>query len=194
MPKLNFMDRLERLQVRIEQLKRGEEVDKKDINALLTAEQQKLIAIAWQRQQDLRKTHKPPKTDELAKLIGWKTIRQVRMEVLQLAFDEIADNMGMHMQAMKHEQEVKAARVFMDTYFKAKDEKKNAWSVANNALRTHGLPRIDGADERRGTARDREVRKMEEDLLKRFESELTDAEREQMQLSKQHDESVKKRE
>jgi hypothetical protein len=147
MPKLNFMERLERLQVRIEQLECGEELDKKDINALLTAEQQQLIAIAWQQQQELRKTHKPPKTDEQAQLIGWKTIRRVRMEVLQQAFDEIADNMDVHMQAMKYEQEVKAARVFMDAYFKAKDEKKNAWSVANNALRTHGFPRIDGVDE-----------------------------------------------
>ncbi len=40
--------------------------------------------------------------------------------------------------------------------------------------------------------RDLEVRRIEEELLKRFEAEMTDEEREQQELLKEHEASVKK--
>ena len=64
MPKLNVTHLVGRIQERIEQLERGDALEARDINALLTKEQQQALKDVWTKQQSLRKTHKPPKTNE----------------------------------------------------------------------------------------------------------------------------------
>ena len=55
MPKLNVTHLVGRIQERIEQLERGDTLEARDINALLTKEQQQELKDAWTVQQaDLR--------------------------------------------------------------------------------------------------------------------------------------------
>ena len=81
MPKLNVTHIVGRIQERIEQLERGDALEARDINVLLTKEQQQELKDAWTKQQALRKIHKPPKTNQEANKMGWKTIRKVRLEI-----------------------------------------------------------------------------------------------------------------
>ena len=61
MPKLNTLHRLERIAERISQLEQGVDLDARDINSLLTIEQQQSLKNAWSEQQQLRKVIKPTK-------------------------------------------------------------------------------------------------------------------------------------
>lgn len=85
MPKLNFTHLIGRIQERIEQLERGDALEARDINVLFTKEQQQALKDAWTKQQALRKIHKSPKTNEGVQKIGWKTIREVRLEIYKQA-------------------------------------------------------------------------------------------------------------
>jgi len=81
MPKLNVTHLVGRIQERKEQLERGDALEERDIKALLTKEQQQALQDAWAKQQALRKKHRAPKTDIEATKIGWKTIREVRLDI-----------------------------------------------------------------------------------------------------------------
>ena len=75
----------------------------------------------------------------------------------------------------------------MDAFAAAKKAGKNAWSEANAALQQNGFVRVDRIRARGTERRDREVREMEEALLKRFDAEMTDEEREQLAMSREYD-------
>ena len=143
MPKLNVTHLVGRIQERIEQLERGDALEARDINALLTKEQQQKLKDAWTVQQALRKIHKPPKSNEEAQKIGWKTIREVRLEIYKQALQEAEAGVGDGMEKLLHQSEVKASRIFLDAYFSAKDG-TNKWSAGNIALRRNSFNRIDG--------------------------------------------------
>ena len=59
MPKLNTLHTLERIRERISQLEQGVELEARDINSLLTIEQQQSLKGASSEQQRLRKVIKP---------------------------------------------------------------------------------------------------------------------------------------
>ena len=59
MPKLNILHKLERIRERMSPLEQGVELEARDINSLLTLEQQKSLKDAWSEQQLLRKVIKP---------------------------------------------------------------------------------------------------------------------------------------
>jgi len=193
MPKLNVTHLVGRIQERIEQLERGDALEARDINALLTKEQQQALKDSWTKQKALRKIHKPPKTYEEVQKIGWKTIREVRLEIYKQALQEAQDGVGDGIEKLLHQSEVKAARVFMDAFSKAKDEDKNAWSAGNIALRRNGFNRIDGQSYSYSNKRDREVNEMEDILRQRMESDLSAEEKEQLELSREYDKAVAKR-
>ena len=193
MPKLNVTHLVGRIQERIEQLERGDALEARDINALLTKEQQQALKDVWTKQQSLRKTHKPPKTNEEANKIGWKTIREVRLEIYKQAPQEAQDGVGDGIEKLLHQSEVKAARVFMDAFSKAKEEDKNAWSAGNIALRRNGFSRVDGQSYSYSNTRDIEVNEMEDSLRQRFENGLSEEEKEQLELSREYDKAVAKR-
>jgi hypothetical protein len=142
-PKLNITHLVGRIQERIEQLERGDALEARDINALLTKEQQQALRDAWTKQQLLRKIHKLPKSNEEANKIGWKTIREVRLQIYKQALQEAQDGVGDGIEKLLHQSEVKAARVFLDAYFNAK-EGTSKCSAGNIALRRNGFSRIDG--------------------------------------------------
>ena len=179
MPKLNVTHLVGRIQERIEQLERGDALEARDINVLLTKEQQQELKDAWTKQQVLRKIHKPPKTNEEANKIGWKTIREVRLEIYKQALQEAQDGVGDGIEKLLHQSEVKAARVFMDAFSKAKEEDKNAWSAGNIALRRNGFNRIDGQSYSYSNKRDKEVNEMEDSLRERMEADLSAEKKEQ---------------
>jgi len=58
---------------------------------------------------------------------------------------------------------------------------------ANAALQRNGFRRMDLQYSRRKNQRDREVREMEEALMKRIEAAMTEDEREQLALSREYD-------
>jgi hypothetical protein len=131
MPKLNVTHLVGRIQERIEQLERGDALEARDINALLTKEQQQALKDVWTQQQLLRKIYKPPKSNEEANKIGWKTIREVRVEIYKQALQEAQDGVGDGMEKLLHQSEVKAARVFLDAYFNAKEGTNKSSAVHN---------------------------------------------------------------
>jgi hypothetical protein len=192
MPKLNVTHLVGRIQERIEQLERGDALEARDINALLTKEQQQELKDAWTKQQALRKIHKPPKSNEEANNIGWKTIREVRLEIYKQALQEAQDGVGDGIEKLLHQGEVKASRIFLDAYFNAK-EGTNKWSAGNIALRRNGFNRIDGQSYSYSNKRDREVNEMEDSLRERMEADLSAEKKEQLELSREYDKAVAKR-
>ena len=192
MPKLNVTHLVGRIQERIEQLERGDALEARDVNSLLTKEQQQNLKDAWTIQQALRKIHKPPKTNKEAQKIGWKTIREVRLEIYKQALQEAQDGVGDGIEKLLHQSEVKASRIFLDAYFNAK-EGTNKWSAGNIVLRRNGFNRTDGQSYSNSNKRDREVKEMEDSLRERMEDDLSAEEKEQLELSREYDKAVAKR-
>lgn len=165
MPKINITHLVGRLQQRIEQLENGEAFEARDINALLTKEQQQELKDLWAEQQALRKKHRQPKTDAEKERIGWKTIRDVRLQVYRRALADAQNGLDDGVLELQRKSEIRAARVFMDAFSKAKSEDKNAWTQGNAALQRAGFSRMDGLGRATGSSRDKEVQKMEAKLL-----------------------------
>lgn len=192
MPKLNATHLPERLKEAIEQLERGEEVEAKKNKTLLNAEQQQALEDAWNEQQELRKKHKPPKTEEEKKQIGWKDKREVRIEIYKQAYNQTQANLVDDIKELQRQREAKANRVFMDAWSEALAEGKDKWSATsagNIAVTRAGFSPANS----RVNKRDKEVFELEEQLRKQFEAEMTDEEREQLELLKEHEKAVIKR-
>jgi hypothetical protein len=188
MPTLNQTHLPERLMEAIKQLEDGKEVEAKKNKTLLNAEQQQALVDAWDQQQTLRKQHKPPKTEEEKKKIGWKDKREVRIEIYKQAHKELMDNIfDIHLKQLAKEQ-AKATKAYLNGYFGATDgqDKDSAGKIA---VQRAGFRPNHG---RVGSSRDEQIREMEEALIKRFEAEMTDEEREQRELLKEIEEAESK--
>jgi len=123
---------------------------------------------------------------------GWQTKRDIRLRLLRDTLNELNDNLLAELDKEQERKTIKAARIFLDAYFKAVDEQKNPWAEANAALQRNGFRREDQRWGRGFTKRDIEVREMEEALLKRFEAEMTEEEREQLSMSKEYDKQAER--
>ena len=184
MPKINNVHRLDRLKEILKKIKNNENVEIRDINNLLTDEQEQELKDMWTDEQANRKNKSYTKEQ-------WQDKRALRIKLIERVIKELDDNLLNELERMLFEKEVKAARVFMDAYFEAKDNNQNAMSKANIALQRAGFPPLD----RRVNSlsrRDIELRKMEEDIRKRFEAEMTAEEREQLELLKETEAAEKK--
>lgn len=185
MPKINNIHKHDRLRERIEQLERGEEVAIKDINALLTKEQQEQLKDTWANQKHLRDT-KAIKESE------WKSIREVRLDYLKQVLAERDATVVDEFDELARQKELQAAKVFMDAFSEAQKKGQNAIAKGNAALQRNGFRPLHSV--RTGiTGRDREVQKMEDALRKRIEAEMTDEEREQLKMAREYDKEVEKR-
>ena len=142
MPKLDITHLTERLTKRIEQLEQGIALQARDINALLNHSQQQALKDAWAQQQLLRKQHRQPKTTAEIEKLGWKTIREVRLEIYRQALVEANHNLVDGIKELQHKSEVRAARVFMDAFSKAVNEGKNAYSAGNIAMTRAGFNKL----------------------------------------------------
>jgi hypothetical protein len=193
MPKLNNTHLPQRIQEHIEKMERGEEVEAKKDKTLLNDAQRQQLEDALGYQQQLKKLHKRPKTQEEKDKIGWKEIREVRLEIYRQALQQLNQNVVDDIKELQRQREAKAARVFMDAWSKAGKEGKvgnSAVSTGNIALTRagFGIPQSSML-----TKRDREIGALEEGLLKQFENKLSNAQKEQLDLVREHDKAVKKR-
>jgi len=188
MPKLNQTHLPKRLKEAIQQLENGIEVEAKKNKTLLSPAQQKELEDAWTKQQALRKQYKPPKTEQEKKRIGWKDKREVRIEIYKKALAELEEDIfDIHLKQLAKEQ-AQATKAYLKGYFEATDGQDRD-SAGKIAVQRAGFM----VSTTRGMSkRDLEVRRIEEELLKRFEAEMTDEEREQKELLKEHEASVKK--
>jgi hypothetical protein len=188
MPKLNPTHLPERLKEVIKELEAGIEVEAKKNKTLLNAQQQKELDDAWTTQQALRKQHKPPKTEAEKKKIGWKDKREVRIDIYKKALAELEEDIfDIHLKQLEREQ-AKATKAYLKGYFGATDgqDKDSAGKIAVQRAgfmvsTTRGMSK-----------RDLEVRRIEDELLKRFEAEMTEEEREQRELLKETERAERK--
>jgi hypothetical protein len=145
MPKLNGIHIFERLRERLEQLEAGEEIAAKEIRSLLTPEQQQELEDAWKEQQELRKG-KRARTAEEERALGWKTKREVRIEVFKRALKAADDGVDKEFERLQ----IEATKRQLKIYFEALDEAKKlgkdnteAENYANNELTRAGMRRMD---------------------------------------------------
>ena len=302
MPKLNTLHKLERIREKISQLEQGVELEARDINSLLTLEQQKSLKDAWSEQQRLRKVIKPIQLSVYEKLhkqlsllygkclkttatttvncasvyalqtnfivaaklahaelsavlkndsglavwldrdnatqlvdvelfsdpthvfnsnitqikkiyaqlpilvtsrsterlvseqerFGWLTIRELRLVAYNEALATIYIGLDEELDKLQNQREVSASRVYLDAYFSVKSESRSAKSVANAALQRNGFKRLDRVTSRNINTRDKEVREMEQQLRTNFERDMTDEEREQLEMSRAFDKASKR--
>jgi len=193
MPKLNNTHLPERIQEHIAKMERGEEIEAKKDKTLLNEQQQKELKEALAQQQQLKKTHKRPKTQEEKDAIGWKEIREVRLEIYRQALEQLSANVVDDIRELQRQREAKAARVFMEAWSKAGKEGRvgsSAISAGNIALTRAGFTPQGHFGL---TKRDREIKAFEEEFLKQSENELSEEEKEQLDLLREHEKAVKKR-
>ncbi len=194
MPKLDGTHILERLTKRIEQLEAGVEIADKEIRSLLTEAQRAELDSAWEQQQQLRK-NKRARTEQEQQALGWKSKRQVRIEVLKAAQASAWDGIEAEFERLQEQAEIRGAKIYFDTLNQAlKDgkDKSVATNLANNAMTRAGLRRMDGQPiGMQGlTKRDREIRAMEDAIQQKAESEMDDYEREQLELLREYEKAV----
>jgi hypothetical protein len=188
MPKLNQTHLPERLKEAIKDLEAGVEVEAKKNKTLLNAKQQKELDDAWTKQQALRKQHKPPKTNEEKKKIGWKDKREVRIDIYKQALADLEEDIfDIHLKQLAKEQ-AKATKAYLKGYFGATDgqDKDSAGKISAQraGFKVSSVTSM--------SKRDLEVRKIEEELLKQFEAEMTDEEREQLELLRETEKAERK--
>ena len=184
MPKLNTEQLMERIQKRIHQLELGEEVAAKDIKALLSTEQQQQLVDALAAQAELKK-NKRVRTDEEKQALGWKSIREVRLDVLRAALNAANDGLLADYERRLKEKEVRQANIYLSEYFAARADGKEQYAAqgaANNALTRAALPRVDGQDVNSMSKRDREVFALEAQLKEHIRSQMTAEELEQLDM------------
>lgn len=189
MPKLNKVQIADRLSERLDDLRNGKEVAARDLRALLTDEQIVAIDAAWAEQQALRKL-KRARTKEEEQALGWRSKREIQIEVLEQVVRQADDQMLEALMELQYKAEVRQARIYLDGYSKARAAGKTeaeAQSIANNDLTRAGLPRVDGQVVRYTNQRDREVWALEDKLREQLRNEMTAEELEQIELLEAHD-------
>jgi hypothetical protein len=113
MPKLDGTHIADRLQGRLEEMQRGDEVAARELRALLNDEQEAAMDAAWAAQQALRKK-KRARTKEEEIAFGWKTKREIHIEALQSALNQAQ---GVELAAWEkrgHDAEVRQGSVFFN--------------------------------------------------------------------------------
>ena len=189
---LNKGQILDRLRNRLELLRQGEDVAARDLRALLTHEQIAAMDSAWAEQQVLRKG-KRARTKEEEAALGWRSKRDIQIEAYERAIEEGEKGSLQDMLDELKRVEVRRARVYLDAYFEALKEHQGnrhiAENIANNDLTRAGLRRFDEAMRipEKQLKRDRELREMEEGIIRRLKSQMSPDELEQVQLLEGHE-------
>jgi hypothetical protein len=194
MPKLDPTHILSRLNERLEELVKGEEVARRELESLLTPQQKAAWDAEWEQQRELR-IRKRARTKEEEAALGWKSKREVTIAAVEAAIREAEQSQVEDWQQLQRRAEVRQGRVFFDELSKQLDagvDIPTAKTRANNALTRAGLRRLDGlAVSTLGLSkRDKEVREMEDAILHKAESELSEEERQQLELLREHERAV----
>jgi hypothetical protein len=190
MPKINATHLTERLQDHIAKMERGEEVEAKKDKTLLSNEWQQALKDALQAQKALKKSHKRPKTQAEKDALGWKEIREVRLEICRQALGELKDDMHLHIRKLQQQREAKAARVFMNAWSQAIEEGKDRWSAMSAGQIAQTRAGFDAKQSAGLTKRDREIQQMEEAILKQFVSQSSQSDKQQTIVTKKATKTV----
>lgn len=188
MPELDDTHTSQRLQRRIAELEAGDEIAKRDVYAALNEQQQQELESELAAQHALKKQGRA-RTHEEKQALGWKTIREVRIEVLKRALAQAEANELDALKQKQHDAEVRRARIYMQAFGEAMKAGKSVHSAhtwANNELTRAGLSRMDGRVVGDRSARDKAVRELEEGLLQKARSEMPAWELEQRELLEEH--------
>jgi hypothetical protein len=151
---------------------------------LLNDAQQQALEDALAEQVQL-KQDKRARTEDEKKALGWKTIREVRLEVLTQALEEARDFILDSLKSEQRAAQVRQMRIYMDAMAQAKKEGKDlqvAKNWANNELTRAGLARLDGQSVAHQNKRDREVIEMEDAIRGQIKSRMTADELEQLKM------------
>jgi hypothetical protein len=124
---------------------------------------------------------------------GWKTIREVRIDSYKQALSTAKDNILEELEKEQYKQQIRADRIFLDAYFGAKDG-QDKFSQGNIALMRSGIRKINS----RGhyvdiNTRDKDSWQLEAELKKRFEMEMSEEERDQLELVREYEMEMDKR-
>lgn len=191
MPKLDGTHLPDRLAQRLADLKADKEVAARDVKALLSDEQITAMDAAWEEQQALRKV-KRARTKEEERELGWKTKREIYIEAYEKALSEANEDVGDAFDERLEKAEVRAARIYLDTYFAARDEGKEthqAHLAANNELKRAHLAKVEN---QQMMARDKEVWAMEDAIRAEIRKNMTPEELEQLEVLEEHEKAVAK--
>ena len=145
MPKLDGTHMVERLTKRIAELEAGKEVAAKDIRALLTNAQIEELNNAWTVQEKLR-LGKKARTEEEKEMLGWKTKREVRLEIFRKALNDAKSGEVAAWKMKLRDANIRQLRIYFDALNeaeKAGKDKREAQIFANNELTRAGLKRMD---------------------------------------------------
>lgn len=184
-PSLNdWLDRTTNDTLTAVELRTGNQAAAKHSNTVLAELYEQLPILVTSKNERRRVTQE--------ERFGWQTKRDIRLRLLGETLAEVNDNLLAELEQEQLKRQVREARVFLDAYFKAVDEKRNPMTAANAALQRNGFRRIDVQYSRGMNKRDSEVREMEEALLRRFEAEISDEEREQLKMSRDYDKQAGK--
>jgi hypothetical protein len=181
MPKLDGTHITERLKLRLEQLHRGEDVARRELESLFTKEQIEAWDAAWDLQRQLRKA-KRARTKEEEIRLGWKSKRDVTIQFVQDALAVAQNNLNLELKNLHHKSEVRRSRIFLDSYFSAIDkgkDRESAWLFANNDLTRAGLNRLDGKPVTKAGLRRRDsfVADLEKEIDRQALERMSDEER-----------------
>ena len=191
-PKLNALHLQQRIREHLEKLQRGQEVEARKDKTLLNLQQQQSLKDALEAQKALKRQHNRPKTDLEKRAIGWKEIRQVRLEIYTQALAQLQDNLVEDIHKMQGSREIKAAKVFMEAWSKAGKEGKgslSAISEGNIALTRAGFK---PKGHRVLSIRDKEIHQLEAVLMAQYENRLSDEEREDLKMKQEIEAASKK--
>ncbi len=194
MPKIKDVYLSERIRKRIAELETGDEVPAKDIRAVLTETQLADIDSAWAEQQLLRKG-KRARTEQEQLALGWRTKRNIRLDVLRQALKEADAGVLRSLQDEQSKAEIRQARIYFEAIGKKLDEgyePAHARMFANNELTRAGLNRMDGARIHSLTRRDKEVRELEAKLKAEFKKNMTAEELEQQEILHEYEANLKR--
>jgi hypothetical protein len=185
MPKLDDTHTVRRIEKRLVELEQGAELAAKDFRAVLSNKQFQAYEQAWAEQQELRKK-KRARSKEEEQNLGWKSKREVRIEILKQALVEARSNELPFLKRKLEKLELKRAEIYFDALTRAERAGKDrvaARSFANNQLTQNALQRMDGQAVRIQSKRDKEIFEQEQYLLAHIRSNLSDEELEQVALA-----------
>jgi len=196
MPKLDGTHLPTRIAKRLSDLKAGKEVSAKDIKALLNDEQLAEMNAEWAKQQKLR-LQKRPRTKADEKELGWMSKREVHIKAYEAALSFTEDGLLESLLIRQKNTEIRAARIYLDEFFVAKDEGKSSYQAnlaAQNELKRAHLAEVENE---RISDRDKKLTALEETLKAQIRKKMTPSELEQMQLNEEYEaeaaEKLKKR-
>ena len=166
MPKVDELQKYEKLQEQLADLKNGKEVAARKMNVVLDEKQLNAIDDAWTHQQQLRQTVKA-RTKQQQIDAGFKSKRDIHIEIYEQAIKDL-DPVTLIEKELR-DAEIRQAKIYMSSLNKAIEEGKTqeqAKKIANNNLTRAGLARVDGIKRRFQSQRDKEVFALEAQLKK----------------------------